>query len=172
LHYIGFCLRHELGNLFGRHVSLTLATDSQTLFNAFTLGSSTSKRLLLVDLAAFRQGYRAYEVDDIVLVRSSDNLSEAVTKRMEPSAIMEFLHTGQHVIPAVQRIHCVRCYTRATPSYKLLSEYNLLLTQRLTIYPLVLVGLYCGSSSFAGVTNELPLIVLWLLCVAGTYLCS
>ena len=40
--------------------------------------------------------------------------------------------------------------------------------QRLTSYPLVLVGLYCGSSSFARVTNELPLVVLWLLCVAGT----
>jgi hypothetical protein len=28
------------------------------------------------------------------------------------------------------------------PSYKLLSEYNLLLTQGLTSYPLVLIGLY------------------------------
>jgi hypothetical protein len=33
------------------------------------------------------------------------------------------------------------CYTRSAPSYKLLSEYNLILTQRLTSYPLVLVGL-------------------------------
>jgi hypothetical protein len=39
------------------------------------------------------------------------------------------------------------CYTQSTPSYKLLSEYNLLLTQRLASYPLG---------------------VLWLLCVAGT----
>jgi hypothetical protein len=61
-----------------------------------------------------------------------------------------------------------KCYTRSTPSYKLLSEYTLLLTQRLTSYPPVLVGLYYGSSSFARVTNELPLVVLWLLCVAGT----
>jgi hypothetical protein len=60
------------------------------------------------------------------------------------------------------------CYTRSIPSHKLLSESNLLLTQRLTSYPLVLVGLYCGSSSFARVTNELPLGVLWLLCIAGT----
>jgi hypothetical protein len=59
------------------------------------------------------------------------------------------------------------CYTRSTPSYKLLSKYNLLLTQRLTSYPLVLGVLYCGSSSFARVTNEPPLGVLWLLCVAG-----
>jgi hypothetical protein len=62
----------------------------------------------------------------------------------------------------------VLCYTRSTPSYKLLIEYNLLLTQRLTSYPLVLGVLHCGSSSFARVTNELPLGVLWLLCVAGT----
>jgi hypothetical protein len=47
-------------------------------------------------------------------------------------------------------------YTRPTLRYKLLLEYNLLLTQRLTSYPLVLVGLSCGSSSFARVTNELP----------------
>jgi hypothetical protein len=59
------------------------------------------------------------------------------------------------------------CYTRSNPSYKLLSEYNLLLTQRLTSYPLVLGVLYCGSSSFASVTNELSLGVLWLLCVSG-----
>jgi hypothetical protein len=60
------------------------------------------------------------------------------------------------------------CYTWSTPSYKLLSEYNLLLTQGLTSYPLVPGVLYCGSSSFARLTNELPLGVLWLLCVAGT----
>jgi hypothetical protein len=48
------------------------------------------------------------------------------------------------------------CCTRSTPSYKLISEYNLLLTQRLTSYPLVLVGLSCGISSFAKVTDELP----------------
>jgi hypothetical protein len=33
------------------------------------------------------------------------------------------------------------CYTRSTLSYKLLLEYNLLLTQRITSYPLALVGL-------------------------------
>jgi hypothetical protein len=60
------------------------------------------------------------------------------------------------------------CCARSTPNYKLLSGYNLLLMQMLTSYPLVLVGLYCGSSSFARVTNELPIGVQWLLCVAGT----
>jgi hypothetical protein len=47
-------------------------------------------------------------------------------------------------------------YTRSTPSYEVLSEYNSLFAQRLTSYTLVLVGLPCGSSSFAKVTNELP----------------
>jgi hypothetical protein len=42
------------------------------------------------------------------------------------------------------------------PSYKLLSEYSLLLTQRLTSYSVVLVGPSCGSFSFAKVTDELP----------------
>jgi hypothetical protein len=60
------------------------------------------------------------------------------------------------------------CYTRSSPSYKLLLEYNLLLTQRLASHPLALVVLHCGSSSIARVANELPLGVLWLLCVAGT----
>jgi hypothetical protein len=41
-------------------------------------------------------------------------------------------------------------------SYRLLSDYNLILAQKLTSYPLVLVGLSCGSSSFARVSNELP----------------
>jgi hypothetical protein len=49
-----------------------------------------------------------------------------------------------------------------------LFEYNFLVTQRLTSYPLVQVGLYCGRYSFARVTNELPLVGMWLLCVAGT----
>jgi hypothetical protein len=60
------------------------------------------------------------------------------------------------------------CYTRSTLSYKLLSKDNLLLMQRLLSYQLILVGLYSGSSSLARLTNELPLGVLWLLCVAGT----
>jgi hypothetical protein len=38
-----------------------------------------------------------------------------------------------------------------------ITEYNLLLAQRITSYPLVLVGLSCGCSSFARVTNELPI---------------
>jgi hypothetical protein len=58
-----------------------------------------------------------------------------------------------------------RCYARSIPSYKLLSEFNLILTQRLTSYPLVLVGLSCGTSRFAKVTDELPtsINVLFLL---------
>jgi hypothetical protein len=48
------------------------------------------------------------------------------------------------------------CYIRSTPSYKILSEYTLILTQGLTSYPLVLVGLSCCCSSFTRVTNELP----------------
>jgi hypothetical protein len=47
-------------------------------------------------------------------------------------------------------------YTRSTPSYKLLSEYNLLLKQRLTSYLLALLVLSCDRSSLAKVTNELP----------------
>jgi hypothetical protein len=82
------------------------------------------------------------------------------TERQENNPKKSVYKPGGHVLPS--------CYTRSTPSYKLISEYNLLLTQRLTSCPLVLGVLYCGSSSFARVTNELPLGVLWLLCVAGT----
>jgi hypothetical protein len=57
------------------------------------------------------------------------------------------------------------CYTRSTPSYKLLSKYNLILTQWLTSYPQALVQLSCGSYCFARVTKELPKVRLWLLCV-------
>jgi hypothetical protein len=46
--------------------------------------------------------------------------------------------------------------TPVDPHLKLLSEYDRLLTQRLASYPLVLVGLSCGSSSFAKMTDELP----------------
>jgi hypothetical protein len=91
---------------------LTLATDSQTLFNAITRGSSSAERRLLVDLAAVRQGYRAYDVDDIILVRSSDNLADALTKRMEPSAITDLLQTGQHVVRAAKWIHRVRTVSK------------------------------------------------------------
>jgi hypothetical protein len=60
------------------------------------------------------------------------------------------------------RVNNVLCYTRSTPSHKIIFEYNynLLLTERLTRYPLALVGLRHGSSSFARVLNELPLGVL------------
>jgi ABC-type phosphate/phosphonate transport system substrate-binding protein len=36
-----FCVAHELSKLFGRRVTLTIATDSQSLFNAMSRGSTT-----------------------------------------------------------------------------------------------------------------------------------
>jgi hypothetical protein len=83
---------------------LTIATDSQSLFNAIARGSATSERSLLIDLAVVRQGYPAHEIDNLVFVRSEDNLADALTKRMEPHALLDLMRTGKLQLRAAQRI--------------------------------------------------------------------
>jgi hypothetical protein len=87
---------------------LTEATDSQFLFNAIARGSATSERSLLIDLAVVRQGYRAHEIDNLVFVRSEDNLADALTKRMEPHALRDLMRAGKPQLRAVQIILPVR----------------------------------------------------------------
>jgi Reverse transcriptase (RNA-dependent DNA polymerase) len=104
----GFCISHELQKLLGRHIALTLATDSQSLFTAIARGSATTERRLLIDLAALKMGYLNHEIDNLVFVRSTDNLADALTKRMVPHAIMDLMRTAKHKLRTAQRIVRVR----------------------------------------------------------------
>jgi hypothetical protein len=84
------------------------------------------------------------------------NVRWSAEARLDTFAMTSALRLSTNCSGSESIILMTVVYTRSTPSYKLLSEYYLLLTKRLTGYPLVLVGLSCGSSSFARVTNELP----------------
>jgi hypothetical protein len=59
------------------------------------------------------------------------------------------------------------CYTRLTSSHKPLVEL-ICLNAKVDEYLLVQRVLLSGTSSLATMTNELPIGVLWLLCVVGT----
>jgi hypothetical protein len=84
-----------LQKLLGRHIALTLATDSQSLFTAIARGSATTERRLLIDLAALKTGYRNHEIDSLVFVRLQDNLADALTKLTVPHTITDLMQTAK-----------------------------------------------------------------------------
>jgi hypothetical protein len=94
--------------------------------------------------------------------------AETLGRIMHPHTPDGIMHTEAAGSSTVALWSYWECYTRPTPSCKLILEYNILLRQKLASHPLVLAVLHRGRSSFARVTNELPLEVLWLPCVAGT----
>ena len=75
----GYALKCNLKELLGTNVPLTLMTDSKTLFDVITKASYTREKRILIDLASVREGYRRFDIDDIGLIASEENLADGFT---------------------------------------------------------------------------------------------
>ncbi len=86
-----FALRSQLDHAIGRSVPMNLLTDSKSLFAIISKGSRTSEKRIMLDIQAAREAYQAKEISDIGLVRSSDKISDGITKSEMQGSLLEIL---------------------------------------------------------------------------------
>jgi len=91
----GFTLKNDLRESLGRDVPLTILTDSKTLFDVITKSSYTQEKRILIDLACAREGYRRFDIDDIGLVSSEENLADGFTKEVNMDRLHAAIRTGK-----------------------------------------------------------------------------
>ena len=83
-----FAMASDLGKFTSKEkLPKTLLTDSKTLFDILTKGSRTSEMLLMLDVAATREGYRNGAISNIGFVRTEENIADVLTKKMSTSAL-------------------------------------------------------------------------------------
>jgi hypothetical protein len=91
----GYTLKHDLQELLGRNLPLTIFTDSKTLLDVITKASYTREKRILIDLASVREGYRRFDIDDIGLISSEENLADGLTKETNMDKLREAVSTGK-----------------------------------------------------------------------------
>ena len=98
-----FTLSAELRSIHpGAPVPVKLLTDNKSLFDVISKGSKTSEKRLMLDIAGAREGFGRHEISDIRFLRSEDNISDGMTKRMKQSALREMMQTSNFV-PRVEQ---------------------------------------------------------------------
>eukprot|EP00171_Calliarthron_tuberculosum_P022337 IDg22337t1 len=67
-------------------------------------GSRTSEKIMMLDIAAAREGFRDKTISDIGFVRSASNLADGLTKPMSQAALQSVVSTGVLSLTPEQRI--------------------------------------------------------------------
>lgn len=75
-----FTLRFDLEMLYDQHIPLSIFTDSMQLFDVVTRASHPTEKRLLIDVAAAREACNRMDISNVCLVKSEDNMSDALTK--------------------------------------------------------------------------------------------
>ena len=97
-----YMLRHDLEQLYGCHIPLTILSDSKQLFDVVTRGSHPTEKRLLIDVAAAREACNRREISNVGLVTSDNNIADSLTK-VKPSGALELLlATGVDRTPVEQ----------------------------------------------------------------------
>ena len=91
----GYSLKNDMERIIRQNITVSMPTDSKSLFDVIGKSSTTSERWLMIDIAAVREAYHANKVHDVRHVRSDQNHSNAFTKVEKCSAINSILNTGE-----------------------------------------------------------------------------
>jgi hypothetical protein len=91
----GYTLKTDLQELFGRNIPLTILTDSKMIFRCHHKSIVYTRERILIDLASVREGYRRFDIDDIGLISSEENLSDSLTKETNMNKLREAVSIGR-----------------------------------------------------------------------------
>jgi len=97
-----YTIRYDLEELYGCHIPISIFTDSKQLFDVVTKASHPTEKRLLVDIAAARQAYNRFDISNVGLIASCDNIADALTKVRGCGALDSLLRTGIDNTPVAQ----------------------------------------------------------------------
>lgn len=80
---IACVIKNEVESVIGKIIPITSLTDSKSLFDAITKSSSSSKKLLMIELSAVREAYSNHEISDVGYISSKNNPAESLKKNEE-----------------------------------------------------------------------------------------
>lgn len=60
-----YAIRHDLETMIGRPVTLSMVTDSDSLFKVIVQSSTTTERRLMIDIQAGREAYQERKIDNM-----------------------------------------------------------------------------------------------------------
>ena len=97
-------IKHDLQNITGKFVPLSMFTDSLSLFDVLTRAKTTTEKRLMIDLQTVKDSYDKKEIESVSFVRSEYNVADALTKVKKASTLIEVMRTGKIDHPIEQWI--------------------------------------------------------------------
>ncbi len=97
-------IKHDLQNIMGKVVPLSMFTDSLSLFDVLTRAKVTTERRLMIDLQTVKESYDKKEINHVSFIRSEYNIADALTKVKKDSILLQTLKSGRLDHPVEQWI--------------------------------------------------------------------
>ena len=89
------CAKRDREKLLDRRVSLSIFTDSKSLFVAITKCSQTQQRLLMIDIQAALDAYPVHEISNVGFIRGRKNTADGLSKIGKCHDLYHMLLTGK-----------------------------------------------------------------------------
>ena len=90
-----YCAKIDLETLLDSFVSLSIFTDSKSLFDVITKCSHTQERRLMINLQAVRDAYAVHDISNVGFMRGPNNPADGLTKIGKCHALYHLLRTGK-----------------------------------------------------------------------------
>ena len=87
-----FTLRHDLQNIIGKEIRLTMLADSLSLFRVIVNSSVTTEKRLMIDIRAARESNEKSEFEFLGWIKSQTNLADGFTKLGHFQALADFFN--------------------------------------------------------------------------------
>jgi hypothetical protein len=106
-----YSIKNDLQTMLRQSIPLLIMTDSRPLFDVIIRARYTTEKRLMVDLAAARQGFRKRDITNVCLIRSEQNVADAMTNFSANSSLLQLIkshcinHPIEQCVLEYDRIH-------------------------------------------------------------------
>lgn len=84
-----------MGMILSKQVPVQLFTDRKSLFDIISKGSRTSEKRMTLEVASARQGFKDKTISNIGFVRSSNNIADGITKKMNQAVLRDVIESDR-----------------------------------------------------------------------------
>lgn len=99
---VGFAVAHSLKGMLERTLSMTIYTDSESLYSLCTSLSQMTERRLRIDLSLIRETYESREITDIVWIAEHLNPVDDLTKTKTHGGMLAWVVETNHFLSQAQ----------------------------------------------------------------------
>jgi hypothetical protein len=89
-----YSLKLDMQGMLQKELPITLYTDSLSLFDVITKSTMSRETRLAFTIEAMKGAYKRREAETIAFIRTFVNPADALTKDMDPKALMFILKSG------------------------------------------------------------------------------